>query len=214
MIACFARLRPSTCVVGLSSLLISLLIPTRSLEEMQARRFHETSNIYSVLRSHRMDLTQPSVWTIAKTIWKESQRYSLDPMLVLALIRVESHFRHGAVSTEGARGLMQLRPPVAAALATEAALKRWEGEITLDDPIINIKLGVLYLRHLKQRFGDVRIALTAYNWGPTWVQRRIEGRKALPLGYASKILSMSRNYREQSQQAQNSLRPQTGKMNI
>jgi soluble lytic murein transglycosylase len=184
------------------------------MEEAEAKRFHEISNIYSVLRSHKMDLSQGSVWAVAETLWKESKKYSLEPMLVLALIKVESHFRHRAISTEGARGLMQLRPSVADVLAGEAALERWEGKKSLDDPIINIKLGVFYLGYLKGRFGDLNIALTAYNWGPTMVQKRMERGLALPSGYARKVLSTSRSYQEQSRETQNKLRPQDGNMNI
>jgi soluble lytic murein transglycosylase-like protein len=76
-------------------------------------------------------------------------------------------------------------------MAEDAELERWEGEKSLDDPIINIKLGVFYLGYLKERFGDLRVALTAYNRGPTWVQKRIEDGMALPLEYARKVIAVS-----------------------
>jgi hypothetical protein len=40
------------------------------------------------------------------------------------------------------------------------------------------------------------VALTAYNYGPTWVQNQIENKIALPQGYAKKVLSAMRGYRE------------------
>jgi soluble lytic murein transglycosylase len=95
---------------------------------------------------------------------------------------------------------MQLRPAVAHALAEEADLDVWENENSLHDPVTNIKLGAYYLGQLKEKFGDLKLALTAYNRGPTWVQRMIESKTALPLDYASKVLSVSRHYREQGRQ--------------
>jgi soluble lytic murein transglycosylase-like protein len=188
-----------TFPLALSFLLLwSLCFPSLPLAESQARRLHETSRIFSMLQSSNMSLSHPSTRAVAETIWKESKKYSFDPMLVLAIIRIESEFRPRVVSTYGARGLMQLRPYVADALAEDVELESWEGEKSLDDPIINIKLGVFYLGYLKERFGDLRVALTAYNLGPTWVQRRLKDKMALPFGYASKVLSMLRDYREQS----------------
>jgi hypothetical protein len=58
-----------------------------------------------------------------------------------------------------------------------------------------------YLGQLKEKFGDLKLALTAYNRGPTWVQRMIESNTALPLDYARKVLYASHNYREQGRQS-------------
>jgi soluble lytic murein transglycosylase len=154
----------------------------------------EISKIYSVLISHRKDLDKTSTWIIAKTIQEESKKYSLDPMLVLAVIKVESSFRHLAVSPVGARGLMQIRPFVANALASEVDLKTWHGIDSLDDPVLNIKIGVFYLSRLKERFRDMKLALTAYNSGPTEIGYRLAGKRAVPTKYAKKVLSAYRLY--------------------
>src|SRR4051812_47587161 len=118
-------------------LLLSLFFPHRPLAESKARRLHETSRIYSMLQSSNMDLNDSSTQRLAETIWRESKKYSLDPMLVLAVIKVESEFRSAAVSSYGARGLMQLLPAVAHALAEETDLEAWEGEKSLHDPVTN-----------------------------------------------------------------------------
>jgi soluble lytic murein transglycosylase-like protein len=188
--------------VALSLLLLlgSLCFPSLPLAESKARRLHEISRIFSMLQSSNMGLSYPSTRALAETVWQESKKYSLDPMLVLAVIKVESEFQSGAVSVYGARGLMQLLPNVAYSLAENTDLDGWEGEKSLHDPITNIKLGAYYLGQLKERFGDLKIALTAYNRGPTWVQKRIEDRTSLPFGYAIKVLSMFRDYRQQSRQ--------------
>ena len=187
--------------LALSFLLLgSLFFPSRPLAESKARRLYETSRIFSMLQASNMGLSHPSTRAVAETIWQESRKYSLDPMLVLAVIKVESEFQSGAVSVYGARGLMQLLPYVAHSLAEDSDLDGWEGEKSLHDPVTNIKLGAYYLGQLKEKFGDLKLALTAYNRGPTWVQRMIASKTALPLDYARKVLYASQNYREQGRQ--------------
>ncbi len=186
-----------------------LLIPSNNFREKddypieQAGQINnegtdELLKIYSVLKPQRPDLKDGWIWDISNTIFEESRRRSLDPMLILAVINVESSFEHGAVSTMGARGLMQIRPVFANALAEEADLETWQGEKSLDDPILNIKLGVFYLHSLKKNFRDLKLALTAYNWGPTEVKNRLHEDEMLPLEYAMKVLSTYRSYREDS----------------
>jgi len=177
-------------------LLLSLFFPTRPLAESKARQFHQTSQIYLTLQSSNMDLCRSSARALAEAIWHESKKHALDPLVILAVIKIESEFRPAAVSPYGARGLMQLLPAVAHSLAEDADLDAWEGETSLHDPVTNIKLGAFYLARLKEKFGDLTVALTAYNRGPTWVQKQIENRIALPEEYARKVLSASRIYRE------------------
>ena len=169
-------------------------------EHQEKKESYDLLKIYSVLRTYRMDLRETQAWHISQTILGESLKHALDPLLVLAVINVESHFRHAAVSPKGARGLMQLRPFVATALAQEIGLgldsktQTFDPE-SLDDPILNIKLGVFYLQDLKNRFQDVRLALTAYNWGPTEIKTRLDKNDAIPEEYASKVLSKYRRFR-------------------
>lgn len=182
---------------------IELLDQARSIEASQLLK------IYSVVKSHRMDLNDASVWAITETILEESIKHSLDPLLVLAVISVESRFQEAAVSTEGARGLMQIQPVVANALAKEVDLGLDAEFITLnpeslDDPVLNLKLGIFYLNSLKKSFRDLKLALTAYNWGPTEVKNRIEGDEEVPSEYAMKVLSAYQDYRKHSRQTQKS----------
>ena len=168
------------------------------LSQQELKESAELFKIYSVVKSEVPGLSDIRVWQISNTILEESRRRSLDPMLILAVINVESSFEHRAVSTMGARGLMQIRPVFANALAEEADLETWQGEKSLDDPILNIKLGVFYLHSLKKNFRDLKLALTAYNWGPTEVKNRLHEDEMLPLEYAMKVLSTYRSYREDS----------------
>ncbi|MBC5811047.1 MAG: lytic transglycosylase domain-containing protein [Candidatus Eremiobacteraeota bacterium] len=87
---------------------------------------------------------------------------SLDPLLVRAVIEVESNGNPAAVSPAGAQGLMQLMP----------ATSRTYGVADPFDPAQNVRGGMSLLRDLLERFGgNVRLALAAYNAGPGAVER-------------------------------------------
>lgn len=88
--------------------------------------------------------------------------YEVDPVLVRAVIQVESNFNRFAVSSKGARGLMQLMPGTA---------KRF-GVTQIDDPEQNIRGGVAYLATLLRLFpNDLSRVLAAYNAGENAVLR-------------------------------------------
>lgn len=91
-----------------------------------------------------------------KTVYYEAQRAGLDPQLVLGLIQVESGFRKYAVSSVGARGLMQVMP-------------FWVRQIGSPDQNLfhlrtNLRYGCTILRHyLDIEKGDLFRALGRYN---------------------------------------------------
>lgn len=90
-----------------------------------------------------------------------ARRYNLDPMLIKAVIKTESDFDRFSVSSKGAKGLMQLMPGTAREMRVRSVF----------DPKQNIFGGSRYLRQMHNRFGgDSRLALAAYNAGPTAVK--------------------------------------------
>jgi hypothetical protein len=101
--------------------------------------------------------------TIASAVRAGALRTGLDPLLVLAVIEVESDWEAAAVSGHGARGLMQLRK------GAMADAEHAEGVLPGDvhDPIHNVRMGIRYLARMVERFGDVDLGLMAYNAGPT-----------------------------------------------
>lgn len=155
----------------------------------------EILKIHSIMK--RKGLSESSIWGLAETISTESKKFSIDPILVLAVIDVESRFLHQTTSPYGARGLMQIRPFVGDHLAGQAELlEDWEGAESLDDPILNVKLGIFYLGYLKKRFKNIELALTAYNWGPTRVQSRLDEDEPISLHYAERVLSKHEELRQ------------------
>lgn len=172
-------------------------------DRSHGRSVFHVYKIYSLVRSHRVDLSDVSAWAIARTVLEESVNHSLDPILTLAVIRVESRFEPAAVSHRGARGLMQILPSVGNVLVQERkpGLDNYKENFTpeaLHDPVLNIQLGVLYLGQLKRRFRDVTLALTAYNMGPTGVRNILQENQEVPLGYAARVLSVYSTYRKET----------------
>ncbi len=87
----------------------------------------------------------------AGSVWK------VDPLLILAVMAVESRYNPVAESNMGAKGLMQVIPKFHAEKLTEHG-----GEGALLDPHINIQVGAQILREYLRRFGETETALQMY----------------------------------------------------
>ena len=113
-------------------------------------------------------------------------KYGVDKSLVKAVIHAESGYNPGAVSSKGARGLMQLMPKTAQDLKVADSF----------NPEDNIRGGVRYLRFLLDTFkGDVTLALAAYNAGLA----RVSQYGGVPpyeetRNYVAKVLSYKKSY--------------------
>jgi soluble lytic murein transglycosylase len=100
-----------------------------------------------------------------------AQDRNLDPALLCAVILEESRFHAQAISSAGARGLMQIIPRTGRRVAKELQLRRFSAD-QLFDPGENIRLGSWYLATLLDEFGGkVHLALAAYNAGPHMVRK-------------------------------------------
>ena len=89
-------------------------------------------------------------------------RHDVDGLLLAALVEVESGFRPGVVSPQGAVGLMQVMPTTGSSYGAD----------DLTDPRTNLTVGTRYLADLLGRYGgSLDLALAAYNAGPGNVAR-------------------------------------------
>jgi soluble lytic murein transglycosylase len=107
----------------------------------------------------------------AAIIAAASKQTQVPPDWILAIIRQESLYNKDAISRADARGLMQMQPATATAVA-----KRWNlpkpSRDSLFDPTVAVLLGAAYLRELLDRYGDqLDLSLAAYNAGPVSVAR-------------------------------------------
>jgi soluble lytic murein transglycosylase len=107
----------------------------------------------------------------AEAVEQAGQLTQLSGDWILGVMRQESLFRKDAVSRADARGVMQMLPATAVAVA-----RRWHmmppGRDALFDPSIAVPLGAAYLRELLDKYsGSLPLALAAYNAGPAAVER-------------------------------------------
>lgn len=109
-------------------------------------------------------------------IVEAAARAGLDPHLVAAVVREESSYHPRAVSRAGARGLMQLMPATAQPMAEVRGLPFRDGEL-LDDPRANIEIGTAFLAGLLREWNEPRLALAAYNAGPSRVRQWWQARR-------------------------------------
>ncbi len=100
---------------------------------------------------------------------KHASRHRIDPLIVISVMREESHFQPTAVSRAGALGLMQLMPATA----------RRYGKVERNEDLFqvekNIAIGTEHLARLIGRFPSLPHALAAYNAGEGHVQRWMTG---------------------------------------
>jgi soluble lytic murein transglycosylase len=121
---------------------------------------------------------QPGFWTtlypfaFGDTVQDWSGQRRLNPLLVTALMRQESRFMPGIVSSAGATGLMQVMPSTGEWVASQVGLTDYQ----LNDPDDSVNLGTWYLNYTHQEWdGNSMLAVASYNAGPgnvaDWLQR-------------------------------------------
>jgi len=129
----------------------------------------------------------PNDETFSEMINAAAQVNGVDPYLIKAVIKVESDFDPGVVSSKGAQGLMQLIPSTAKLVGCRNAF----------DPADNIRGGARYLRMMLDRFNNnLDFALAGYNAGPG----RVEQHRGIPpiretRNYVNKVNHYYAHYR-------------------
>jgi tRNA dimethylallyltransferase len=152
----------------------------------EAKAFAESVRLLHLYRDYRSkqgekDLSE-QFWkyffplAYADTIREASLKYNIDPYFVKGLIRQESLFDAQALSSAGARGVMQIMPETGKRLYASDPSDLPFDEEQLFDPDLNIQLGIKYLSQLNNRFGkNGTHILISYNAGPhvlkKWLKR-------------------------------------------
>jgi soluble lytic murein transglycosylase-like protein len=108
-----------------------------------------------IARRYRVAEAASSVFV--STAYRVGREFSVDPLLILAVMAVESRYNPVAESSMGAKGLMQIIPRY-----HQEKLLEHGGEHALLDPEVNIQVGTEILREYMRRFGATEAALQKY----------------------------------------------------
>jgi len=108
--------------------------------------------------SRRFQIASEATERMVGVSFQVAREAGLDPLLVLAVISVESRFNPIAESVMGAKGLMQIIPKY-----HRARLSEYGGEAAIFDPESNIRVGTEILRDYVQRAGTLEAGLQFYN---------------------------------------------------
>jgi soluble lytic murein transglycosylase-like protein len=105
----------------------------------------------------RYRVAQDATAGFVATAYRAGQEWKVDPLLILAVVAVESRYNPVAESQMGAKGLMQVIPKFHTDKLAEHG-----GENALLDPQVNIQVGAQILREYLRRFGETETALQMY----------------------------------------------------
>lgn len=105
----------------------------------------------------RYRVSDAAVAGFVSAAYRAGSQYSVDPLLILAVMAVESRYNPVAESGVGAMGLMQVMPKFHLEKLVDHG-----GEPALLEPEVNILVGTRILREYQRRFGDVETALQMY----------------------------------------------------
>jgi soluble lytic murein transglycosylase-like protein len=123
---------------------------------------------------------------IAENVSKYSRIYGQDPDLVLSIIAVESDFNPKARSSAGAVGLMQIMP-------------QWKQVLGIREDMTDIETSIRYglqvLGFYRNMYGDIEMALTAYNRGPGPVDHALNKGVSPHNKYAPRVLATYKELR-------------------
>ena len=141
--------------------------------------------ISAPIRKKESITSDPILSKYGEHIQKAAEKYSIDPALIISVIKSESNGDQNAVSQAGAKGLMQLIDTTATDMEVQDVF----------NPEQNIDGGTRYLKSMLDRFKSVKLALAAYNAGPGTVMR-YDGIPPFPEteAYVEKVMSNLSNF--------------------
>ena len=131
---------------------------------------------------------------LSNIILEQSKIYGYDPLLIIAIIQVESQFRTTASGKNqngeptGALGLMQIKPSTVKSVAMKLGMEL--SHQNLLDAETNVSWGLTYLTKLLLYFGDIRTAIIAYNIGSGRVENKLARGAILPKQYHQQVMNI------------------------
>ena len=121
--------------------------------------------IFGINYNKIKNITLKKIYKIdySEYVEKYSEEYQVDKYLIYATIKAESNFNEEAISSKGAKGLMQLMQTTAEEIAAKINIEITEENIL--NPDININIGTKYISTLIQKYQNIELSLSAYNAG-------------------------------------------------
>jgi soluble lytic murein transglycosylase-like protein len=198
LLVCFMSM---TLIILLNSLTIRAFdrdIAAREAEKIQQTYaisgLREQARILSLIRKLAGGMVSDStLCEVAGLVHRSSAQFGYDPLLLVAVIRVEGVFnpaargRYISGAYSGAIGLMQLKFETAQEMARKLKLPL-RNEQDLFNPEINLVLGIAYLTQLVKRFKSFKLGLLAYNQGPGVIRQTLTNKEPLSITYYQKVL--------------------------
>jgi soluble lytic murein transglycosylase-like protein len=154
------------------------------------QKSYETFQAVQMLTGDR--LTPEETAELANIVLRQSALYGYDPLLIVAIIQVESRFRTAALGKfrsgklSGATGLMQIKPSTVESVAQRLGIELPPADLM--DAETNVIWGITYLTRLLLHFRDLRTAIIAYNMGMGEVKSRLERGEILPKRYYHQVM--------------------------
>jgi soluble lytic murein transglycosylase-like protein len=139
-------------------------------------------------------IAKPVYYQLINLTYNNGKTFGYDPLLLLAVIQVESVFEPEArgrfknLQLSGALGLMQVKPATAREIATNLGITITK-DADLFRPDINCAVGVAYLTKLISSFKSFKLGLLAYNQGPEVIREHLQTNDPLSTDYYTKVLN-------------------------
>ncbi len=168
-------------------------LPNKSAQALdESEKSAVVERIVAYLIGNKADIRDDNLKAVVHTVRDQSRQHDIDYRLALAVIKVESNFKHDAVSRKGATGLFQIKPSLAKYIAKDAGVT-WNGTKCLQEPDNNIKLGVYHLSKLVEACKNLPAALRAYNTGTSKINGRLAGKREPKDTYEKRVLKEYRH---------------------
>jgi len=132
-------------------------VATRPIDEGISMAQEREQQALAEFISRRWRIAETAALSFVTTAYHAGKVHSVDPVLILAVMAIESRYNPVAESTMGAKGLMQVIPR----FHLEKLLDHG-GEEALLNPEVNIHVGAQILREYTRRLGDLELALQMY----------------------------------------------------
>lgn len=183
------QLVKKAALLGLA-LLVACVSPVLSASSLD----RQSIRLANIIAEELPPNSSLALFDISRHIIRLSRDYQVDPLLVLAIIKVESDFKPRATSNVGAIGLMQLMPIVVREVGNEVKVA---SRNDLFDPYKNILLGIHYFTYLREKYrNNLQNTLMAYNIGPSALDELIVRQDEIPQGYYQKVMKFYERFRK------------------